>query len=197
MTEWGTTEASVKRACKPDSVSRARHGTAAIYLVPPLPKGSCGLPGDDSWALPSDQRRRPPIWPCSGWGLPASRLAPGPGALLPHRFTLACPSRCREAIGAIVSVALSVASLRLGVTQHPALWSPDFPPRRRRSGRPALLTCSVYAPFRHWQGRACGRLTLRAVALRLHSIGTERGVVLPSRRTCRSAHGQPLPAARR
>ena len=40
----------------------------------------------------------------------------------------------------MVSVALSVASLRLGVTQHPALWSPDFPPRRCRSGRPALLT---------------------------------------------------------
>ena len=108
-------------------------------------KGSCGLPGDSSRALRSAERRRPPIWPCSGWGLPASRLAPGPGALLPHRFTLACPSRCREAIGAIVSVALSVASLRLGVTQHPALWSPDFPPRRRRSGRPALLTCPVYA----------------------------------------------------
>ena len=152
------TRTSAKRACKPDSVSRARHGTAAIYLVPPLPKGSCGLPGDDSRALPSVERRRPPIWPCSGWGLPASRLAPGPGALLPHRFTLACPSHECEAIGALVSVALSVASLRLGVTQHPALWSPDFPPRRRRSGRPALLTCSVYAPAgacSAWGGRKC------------------------------------------
>jgi len=27
----------------------------------------------------------------------------------------------------LVSVALFVASRRLGVTQHPALWSPDFP----------------------------------------------------------------------
>jgi hypothetical protein len=38
-----------------------------------------------------------------------------------------------------VSVALSVASPRLGVTQHPALWSSDFPPsfRKKESGRPS------------------------------------------------------------
>jgi len=29
----------------------------------------------------------------------------------------------------MLSVALSVGSPLLGVTQHPALWSPDFPPR--------------------------------------------------------------------
>jgi hypothetical protein len=29
-------------------------------------------------------------WPCSGWGLPAAGVAPDAGALLPHRFTLAC-----------------------------------------------------------------------------------------------------------
>ena len=139
------TRASVKRACKPDSVSRARTGRRPSIWSPRCRKGSCGLPGDCSRALPSDERRCPPIWPCSGWGLPASRLAPGPGALLPHRFTLACPPRERGAIGAIVSVALSVASLRLGVTQHPARRSPDFPPRRCRSGRPALLTHPVYA----------------------------------------------------
>ena len=32
-----------------------------------------------------------------------------------------------QAIGCVFSVALSVGSLRLGVTQHPALWSSDFP----------------------------------------------------------------------
>ena len=39
-----------------------------IYLVLPLPKGSCDLPGDrpDSY--------RPPIRSCSRWGLPAIRL---------------------------------------------------------------------------------------------------------------------------
>jgi hypothetical protein len=41
------------------------------------------------------------------------------------RFT-----RCTPAFAAaprLVSVALFVALRRLGVTQHPALWSPDFP----------------------------------------------------------------------
>jgi hypothetical protein len=32
----------------------------------------------------------PPIWPCSGWGLPCHLRCRRRGALLPHRFTLAC-----------------------------------------------------------------------------------------------------------
>jgi len=38
--------------------------------------------------------------------------------------------------GGLVSEALSLGSPPLGITQHPALWSSDFPPatkRRRRS----------------------------------------------------------------
>jgi hypothetical protein len=37
------------------------------------------------------------MWPCSGWGLPCHPGHPGCGALLPHRFTLACarPRRAR------------------------------------------------------------------------------------------------------
>ena len=44
-----------------------------------------------------------------------------PGGLLPHLFTLTLKS------GGIFSVALSFGSHQLGVTQRPALWSPDFP----------------------------------------------------------------------
>src|SRR2546421_5480886 len=59
----------------------------------------------------------------------AARVTPGAGALLPHRFTLTCADRtgrpARPAIGGLFSVALSCESPRLGVTQHPALWSPD------------------------------------------------------------------------
>ena len=36
-------------------------------------------------AIPS-----PPIWPCSGWGLPCDLCHHRPGALLPHHFTIAC-----------------------------------------------------------------------------------------------------------
>jgi hypothetical protein len=46
-------------------------------------------------------------WPCSGWGLPAAGVAPDAGALLPHRFTLACAGHRRWlAIGGLFSVAL-------------------------------------------------------------------------------------------
>ena len=50
--------------------------------------------------------------------------------LLPHDFTLAC-ARCsceRRAIGGVFSVALSLGSPRVGVTDLPVLRSPDFPP---------------------------------------------------------------------
>jgi len=47
------------------------------------------------------------------------------GALLPHPFTL---TGGRSRLGGLLSVALSVGSRLPGVTWHPALWSPDFPP---------------------------------------------------------------------
>src|SRR5205807_6178573 len=62
----------------------------------------------------------------------AIRVTPDAGALLPHRFTLACAADIPlqvgpVAIGGLLSVALSCGSPRLGVTQHPALRSPDVP----------------------------------------------------------------------
>jgi len=39
--------------------------------------------------------------------------------------------------GGLLSVALARGSPRAGVTGHPALWSPDFPQRLGRCGRPA------------------------------------------------------------
>ena len=73
----------------------------------------------------------------------ASNVTIGTGALLPHRFTLTKALRaavphaallhvmaCRGARwpGGLFSVALSLGSPPLDVIQHPALWSPDFPP---------------------------------------------------------------------
>ena len=54
----------------------------------------------------------------------ASHLATG--ALLPHRFILTCQT------GGLFSVALSLRSPSLAVSQHPALWSPDFPQAEAR-----------------------------------------------------------------
>lgn len=47
------------------------------------------------------------------------------GALLPHLFTL---TRAK-ATGGLFSVALARGSPRVAVSNHRALWSPDFPPR--------------------------------------------------------------------
>ena len=92
---------------------------------------------------------------CRGPGprVPLFGLAPGGvyraaacchrrGALLPHLFTLAARSR---GVGGLFSVALSVGSRPPGVTWHPALWSPDFPPPGQTGERlPGRLPVRVY-----------------------------------------------------
>jgi hypothetical protein len=52
---------------------------------------------------------------------------PDAGELLPHHFTLTRILLTKDR-WRYVSVALSVGSPLLGVTQHPARWSSDFPP---------------------------------------------------------------------
>ena len=47
------------------------------------------------------------------------------GGLLHHRFSFSLYA-CAQ-VGVFFSAALSVGSPRLAVSQHPALWSPDFP----------------------------------------------------------------------
>ena len=64
-----------------------------------------------------------PIWSCSEWGLPCHSVLP------PARCALTAPFHPYPNLwGGIFSVALSVGSRPPGVTWHPALWSPDFPP---------------------------------------------------------------------
>ena len=81
---------------------------------------------------------RPYTWSCSGWGLPCHDRCRSRGGLLPHRFTLTR----RRATGGLFSVALSSRFPSPGVTRHPALWSPDFPPRRSRA-RAIVCTAST------------------------------------------------------
>jgi hypothetical protein len=75
-------------------------------------------------------------------GLPLRGLAPGevyPASRSPDRWWALTPpfhpyrARLMDAARRYVSVALSCGSPRLGVTQHPALWSSDFP----QAGLPA------------------------------------------------------------
>src|SRR5262245_4342698 len=79
-------KASAESACKPDPVPDAlRRPVAIIPLAPRFPAGSSDLPGGFSRA----SLERPPIWPCSVWGLPCPSCHHAGGALLPHLFTLA------------------------------------------------------------------------------------------------------------
>ena len=74
--------------------------------------------------------------------------------LLPHDFTLT--SIGVNPSGRCVSVALSVGLPRLGVTQHPARWSSDFPPQWANAplGRPPSLLahekCSIVPLLFEW-----------------------------------------------
>jgi hypothetical protein len=124
------------------TVSRPVGGVLSTLL-----RGMGGHPSKrPTWGLLPKERAGNP---CPTLGLApggvyrAGRVAATAGALLPHRFTLACPG-C-PVIGGLFSVALSCGSPRLAVSQHPALWSPDLPrpvPATRRLGSrpPSRLT---------------------------------------------------------
>ena len=75
-------------------------------------------------------QRRAPMCSCSRWGLPSRASSPRPRCALTTPFHL-CPRALRRT-GSLISVALSLGSPPLAVSQHPTLWSPDFPPARAR-----------------------------------------------------------------
>ena len=133
----GGPDARSGSACKPGSVPRA----------------GCPARGESHSSRPTIARRLEHSHPDTATTLARHRssgplstvslfeLAPGGACLaaghpavarglLPHDFTLACSHRpCeRRAIGGVISVALSLGSPRVGVTDLPVLRSPDFPP---------------------------------------------------------------------
>src|SRR2546422_2348042 len=80
-----------------------------------------------------------PCWALLRVGFAEPAGHPAAGELLPHRFTLATvgepvptPPKWRSVLCGTFH-----GSPRLGVTQHPALWSPDFPRPETGHGRPA------------------------------------------------------------
>ncbi len=146
-------------ACKPGSVPPgdsglrlrglppALPGAVTICLAPALPPGSSDQPEGLARLRRARSRAspRPPIWSCSGWGLPTPPVTRGCGELLPHLFTLARTpvSRGRWRSG-FCGTFRGVTPL--GVTQHPARWSPDFPPPRHARGavtRPPHTHCTT------------------------------------------------------
>ena len=108
-----------KSTCKPPSV--------------PLVRGGDHLSA--SRVTSRGQAAHPALFPVRVTPMRLLGLAPGgvclagditaaAGGLLHHPFTLTPLAR-----GGLLSVALAVGSPRVGVTDHPALWSPDLPRR--------------------------------------------------------------------
>ncbi len=121
------------KQCNPgQSISRVlstspKRGWAIISLGRRSPAGSCSLPGTVGRAALPPRREMVPAWPCSGRGLPGRRITAAP--VVSYTTLSPLPNQRYLWLGGLLSVALSVGLPLLGVTQHPALWSPDFPPR--------------------------------------------------------------------
>jgi len=102
--------------------------------------------------------------PCTSCNLPGNSVGHtnvplfglAPGGVYPATPVTRCAVRSYRTIsplpvtpkrtGGIFSVALSIDSRRPGVTWHPALWSPDFPPfcLKTKERSPGQLPRAVY-----------------------------------------------------
>jgi hypothetical protein len=91
-----------------------------IYLGLPLPTRSCNLPGSHN----ETGRLILPYLVLLQTGF--TKPPASPPTLVSSYLTVS-PLPRPESRGGLLSAALSVGSLPLGVTQHPALWSSDFP----------------------------------------------------------------------
>jgi len=136
-----------------------------------------------------------PIWPCSRWGLPCHACYHARGALLPHPFTLTGSSK---RTGGLLSVALSVGSNPPGVTWHPALRSPDFPPAERLSRKTILQPATTWPTRRTDYTLATASraypVTFRSYSRR-HPFAQARRAVDAVCREARHQCARPVPAA--
>jgi len=145
---------NLQTACKPGSVRVANHAGR-----PFLCDAHCCAPGATNPGNGAGMPLRhmvhtmPPAAPirsCSRWGLPCRLCCQRRGALLPHRFTLACVHCCVPAVCFLWHCPWGRPRRPLAGTVFP--WSPDFPPMAgypATSGRPAVWRCAACA--RHSQ----------------------------------------------
>ena len=115
----------------------------------PAPRAVYPGPGTSSPWTP----RRPPLFDLAPGGVYLAGRSPDRRWALPPPF-----HRCRghDDRGCVISVALSFGSPRLGVTQRPALWSPDFPQAAYRPRPSDRLARRVYRGRTEHQSRRSG-----------------------------------------
>jgi hypothetical protein len=165
-----------KPADKPGSVTPIFDWGAVIYLGRRLPAASSSLPGAQSGrAAPS-----PLLGLAPGGGCLAARVTTSAGGLLHRLFTLTTPTRplprfrgrAEEGERSAFLWSFSVESPRLGVAQHRALWSPDFP--RPCAGRDRLANSGADSMIAHYQrlSRVCKK---EATNLPRVSVGVQYG----------------------
>lgn len=135
---------------KPSSVPAFRQGRI-IPLGPPLPAASCGLPGTRM------ERAAPrPLFGLAPGGVCRASLSPGCWwaltlrSELPRHFTL---TPCGAVSFCCTFPVLDPlrGPWTVGVTHHPVLWSPDFPPttassNQRLSGRLVNISSILSSP---------------------------------------------------
>ena len=134
---------SVKRICKPNSVlpERSEDHSSATRVTAVVEQPTRKLMTETGGSIAS-------LFGLAPQGVcHAVAARAGRGALLPHRFTLATGT-LRYRFGGLFSVALSVASPRLAVSQPAARRSSDFPPLAFARGDP---------PIRFTRGSLTGR----------------------------------------
>ncbi len=130
----------------PGALSRLE---AAISLGRRFPAGSSGLPGVQGGGTPHPRGRaaHTPAWPCSGRGLPGRPGHPGPRWALTPPFHPYAPLRQQRGSRSGFCGTFC-RSPCLGVTQRPALWSPDFPQMYGCTcGRPYTRDRPTCSPF--------------------------------------------------
>ena len=115
--------------CKPSSVRALPRG-AIIHLGPWLPTCLCA-------AYPGIISRRTTSLPLFGLAPDEVYLAVSVAGNAVSSYLAFSPLPWPEDPGGVFSVALSVGSPLLGVTQHPVLWSSDFPHLRPLQSRMA------------------------------------------------------------
>ena len=143
-----------------DHSSRRRIAAPLERSHPDAGAAPCGVAASGGPPSTASLFELAPGGACPAAGHPA--VARG---LLPHDFNLACASqrtakvRRSPAIGGLVSVALSLGSPRVAVSDLPTLWSPDFPPADGGCP-PAILhppLAAIGYPAAHGRGKRVPR----------------------------------------